>query len=122
MVIGTPARRRKAKREQAERLRREAEEKLASSARREVAAKQEAAAAERERETAEQAIAQADALDPDVPDSRSEADPDAVRSSHWIVHAYESVLPSPVKTPRPPVRGITTSTDELGSLINVTSA
>jgi flagellar biosynthesis/type III secretory pathway M-ring protein FliF/YscJ len=75
VVIGTPARRRKAKREQAERL---SEEKLASSARREVAAKQEAAAAERERETAEQAIAQADALDPDVPDSRSEADPDAV--------------------------------------------
>jgi flagellar biosynthesis/type III secretory pathway M-ring protein FliF/YscJ len=78
VVTGTPARRRKAKREQAERLRREAEEKLASSARRQVAAKQEAAAAEREREAAEQAIAHADALDPDLPDSRSDADHDAM--------------------------------------------
>ena len=77
-LIGTPARRRKAQREEAERLRHEAEEKLASAARREVAAKQQATAAEREREAAEQAIAHADALDPDLPDSRSDADHDAM--------------------------------------------
>ena len=41
------------------------------------------------------------------------------RSSHSIVHAYESARPSPVRMPRPPVRGITTSTDDAGSLISV---
>jgi hypothetical protein len=84
-LIGTPARRRKAQREQAERLRREAEEKLASAARREVAAKHEATAAERDREAAEQAIAQADALDPDPPKPASENDDLA----GWEAHDQE---------------------------------
>jgi flagellar biosynthesis/type III secretory pathway M-ring protein FliF/YscJ len=81
-LIGTPARRRKAQREEAERLRHEAEEKLASAARREVAAKQQATAAEREREAAEQAIAQADVLDPDPPKAASENEDLAAWEAH----------------------------------------
>ena len=50
-------------------LRREAEEKLASAARREVAASEEEAAARREREAAEHAMRQAEAVDPDLPSS-----------------------------------------------------
>jgi len=71
-VIGTPARRRARQREQAEKLRQEAEEKLASAARREVAAEQEAETARRERGAAERAMQQADAVDPDLPDVPSE--------------------------------------------------
>jgi len=65
-VIGTPARRRAAQREKAEELRRAAEEKLASAARREVNARQESAAAESERQAAERALREADAVDPDA--------------------------------------------------------
>jgi uncharacterized protein HemX len=69
VVVGTPARRRAAQREKAERLRQEAEEKLASAARREVTATQETKAARREREVAERAIQRADAVDPDLPEA-----------------------------------------------------
>jgi flagellar biosynthesis/type III secretory pathway M-ring protein FliF/YscJ len=69
VVIGTPARRRAAQREEATELRREATEKLASAAQREAAAAQEAATAERERGAAERAMEQADAVDPDLPDA-----------------------------------------------------
>jgi uncharacterized protein HemX len=68
-VIGTPARRRAAQRENAERLRQEAEEKLASAARREVTARHETELARREREAAERTIQHADAVDPDLPDT-----------------------------------------------------
>jgi hypothetical protein len=67
LVVGTPSRRRAAKREEAERLRQEAEEKLRSAAGREAAASQERAAAERERLAAEEKLNEADAVDPDVP-------------------------------------------------------
>jgi heme exporter protein D len=70
-LIGTPKRRRAAQREKAAELRREAEEKLASAARREVTAKQETTAARHEREAAEQAMLQAEAIDPELPDSPS---------------------------------------------------
>jgi hypothetical protein len=70
-IIGTPARRREAKREEAADLRRDAEEKLATAARREVTARQEAAAAEGERLAAERALEEADAVDPDVSAERA---------------------------------------------------
>ena len=65
-VVGTPARRQAAKREQAEQLRREAEEKLRSAGSREAVARQEQATAERERLAAQDQLAEADAVDPDV--------------------------------------------------------
>jgi flagellar biosynthesis/type III secretory pathway M-ring protein FliF/YscJ len=70
-LIGTPARRRAAKRDEAAELREEAEEKLASAARSEAAASQEEAAARRDRLAAEHAMNQADAVDPDLPDAPS---------------------------------------------------
>jgi flagellar biosynthesis/type III secretory pathway M-ring protein FliF/YscJ len=66
-VVGTPGRRRAAKREQAERLRQEAEEKLRSAAGRDAAARQEEVAAERERLAAQEQLQEADAVDPDLP-------------------------------------------------------
>jgi flagellar biosynthesis/type III secretory pathway M-ring protein FliF/YscJ len=65
-LIGTPERRRAARREKAAELRREAEEKLASAARREVTARQESTAADRERQSAERALEEANAVDPDA--------------------------------------------------------
>jgi hypothetical protein len=65
-LVGTPGRRRAARREKAAELRREAEEKLASAARREVTVRQESAAADRERQAAERAMEEADAVDPDA--------------------------------------------------------
>jgi hypothetical protein len=77
VVIGTPARRRKAKRKQAERLRREAEE--TSHRPRAVRSRHSRRQLQRNvNARPQQAIAQADALDPDLPDSRSHADHDAV--------------------------------------------
>jgi flagellar biosynthesis/type III secretory pathway M-ring protein FliF/YscJ len=73
-LIGTPARRRAAKRDQAAELREEAEEKLASAARREAAATKEEAGARRDRLAAEHAMNQADDIDPDLPDESSTAD------------------------------------------------
>jgi flagellar biosynthesis/type III secretory pathway M-ring protein FliF/YscJ len=73
-MIGTPARRRAAKRDEAAELRDEAGEKLASAARREAAASQEEAAARRDRLAAEHAMSQADAVDPDLPDAPSPVD------------------------------------------------
>jgi flagellar biosynthesis/type III secretory pathway M-ring protein FliF/YscJ len=67
VVIGSPARRRAAKREKAEALRREAEERLKTAAGREATARQEQAAAERERLSAEAKLEEADAVDPDLP-------------------------------------------------------
>jgi type VI protein secretion system component VasK len=67
LVVGTPARRRAAKRDEAEQLRREAEEKLRSAAGREAAAQQEQAVAERERIAAERQLEEADVVDPDIP-------------------------------------------------------
>jgi type II secretory pathway pseudopilin PulG len=67
LVVGTPSRRRAAKRDEAERLRQEAEEELRSAAGREATASQEQAAAERERFAAEEKLKEADAVDPDVP-------------------------------------------------------
>ena len=67
LVLGTPSRRRAAKREEAERLRQEAEEKLRSAAGREATASQEQATAQRERLTAEEKLREADTVDPDVP-------------------------------------------------------
>jgi type II secretory pathway pseudopilin PulG len=67
LVVGTPSRRRAAKREEAERLRQEAEEKLRSAAGRKATASQEQAAAERELLTAKEKLQEADAVDPDVP-------------------------------------------------------
>jgi flagellar biosynthesis/type III secretory pathway M-ring protein FliF/YscJ len=75
-VVGTPSRRRAAKREQAERLRQEAEEKLRSAAGRDAAARQEEAAAERERLAAQEQLEEADAVDPDLPAQASR--PDAI--------------------------------------------
>jgi hypothetical protein len=66
-VVGTPGRRRAAKRDEAERLRQEAEERLRSAAGREATASQEQAAAERERLAAEEKLREADAVDPDLP-------------------------------------------------------
>jgi flagellar biosynthesis/type III secretory pathway M-ring protein FliF/YscJ len=74
VLIGTPARRRAAKREKAAELRQQAEEKLASAARREVAAEQETTAASRDRLAAEHAMDQADVIDPDLPDTATPAD------------------------------------------------
>jgi type II secretory pathway pseudopilin PulG len=68
LVVGTPSRRRAAKREEAGRLRQEAEEGLRSAAGREATAAQEQAAAERERVAAEEKLKEADAVDPDLPD------------------------------------------------------
>jgi peptidoglycan/LPS O-acetylase OafA/YrhL len=65
-LVGTPGRRRAARREKAGELRRAAEEKLVSAARREVTARQESAAADRERQAAERAMEEADAVDPDA--------------------------------------------------------
>jgi flagellar biosynthesis/type III secretory pathway M-ring protein FliF/YscJ len=73
-VVGTPGRRRAAKHEQAEYLRQEAEEKLRSAAGRDAAARQEKAAAERERLTAQKQLAEADAVDPDLPVQTSTPD------------------------------------------------
>jgi hypothetical protein len=73
-VVGTPGRRRAAKREQAERLRQEAEEKLRSAAGRDAAARQEEAAAERERLAAQEQLEEADAVDPDLPAQASRPD------------------------------------------------
>jgi type II secretory pathway pseudopilin PulG len=73
LVIRTPTRRLDARREKAAELRREAEERLASAGRREALARHEAARSRSERVAGEQAIQQADAIDPDLPD-RSSAD------------------------------------------------
>ena len=67
LLVGTPSRRRAAKRGEAERLRQEAEEGLRSAAGREATASQEQAAAERERLAAEEKLKEADAVDPDLP-------------------------------------------------------
>jgi hypothetical protein len=72
IVIGTPSRRLKARRERAAELRQEAEERLASAGRREAVARQEEARSRSERLAGEQAIQQADAIDPDLPDTSSE--------------------------------------------------
>ena len=74
LTVGTPARRRAAKREEAEQLRREAEEKLRSAAGREAAARVEEATAERERLAAQSKLEEADAVDPDLPAETSSAD------------------------------------------------
>jgi hypothetical protein len=66
IVIGAPAGRRALQREKADQLREEAEEKLIAAARREAAARTEEATAHRERLAAEQAMKQADAIDPDL--------------------------------------------------------
>jgi hypothetical protein len=79
VLVGTPARRRAAKREQAAELRGEAEQKLASAARREAAVRQEQAAAERDRIAAEHAMEQADAVDPDLPETPSGVDTGTAR-------------------------------------------
>jgi flagellar biosynthesis/type III secretory pathway M-ring protein FliF/YscJ len=68
VVVGTPTRRLEARREKAAELRREAEERLASAGRREAIARQEEAKSRSERLAGEQAIQQADAIDPDLPD------------------------------------------------------
>jgi len=67
VLVGTPARRRAAKRDAAQQLRNEAEEKLRSAAGREAAAKQEQAVAERERIAGERQLEEADVIDPDIP-------------------------------------------------------
>ena len=69
-VVGTPSRRREAKRKQAEALRQEADQQLKAAAEREATARQEKAAAERERLAAERKIDEADGLDPDLPSSQ----------------------------------------------------
>jgi flagellar biosynthesis/type III secretory pathway M-ring protein FliF/YscJ len=79
-VVGTPGRRRAAKREQAERLRQEAEEKLRSAAGREAAARHEQAAAERERLAAQNQLEQADAVDPDL-SAQASSDPSVGRGA-----------------------------------------
>ncbi len=81
VTVGTPGRRQAAKREQADRLRQQAEEKLRSAAGREAAARQEQAAAERERLAAQNHLEQADAVDPDVPAQPSRANPNVGRSA-----------------------------------------
>jgi len=73
-VVGTPSRRRAAQREQAQRLRQEAEEKLRSAATRDAAARQEQEAAERERLAAQEQLKEADAVDPDHPAQASRPD------------------------------------------------
>ena len=65
-MIGTPGRRRAAKRERANQLRQEAEEQLNAAVLREATARQEQAAAERERLAAKQKLNEADAVDPDL--------------------------------------------------------
>jgi hypothetical protein len=72
IVIGTPTRRLEAKREKAAELRREAEERLASAGRREAIARQVEARSRSDRVAGEQAIRQADAIDPDLPDRSRE--------------------------------------------------
>jgi predicted Holliday junction resolvase-like endonuclease len=72
IAIGTPTRRLEARREKAAELRQEAEERLASAGRREATARQEEARSRRERLAGEQAIQQADAIDPDLPDASRE--------------------------------------------------
>ena len=81
VTVGTPGRRQAAKREQAERLRQQAEEKLRSAAGREAAARQEQAAAERERLAAQNHLEQADAVDPDLPAQPSRANPNVGRGT-----------------------------------------
>src|SRR4029453_5374345 len=91
-VVGTPSRRRAAKREEAERLRQEAEEKLRSAAGREATASQEQAAAERERLAAEDQLKQADAGDPDFPVETPESErPTSCPSSgrSWLTRTAE---------------------------------
>jgi hypothetical protein len=80
-VVGTPARRRAARREQAEQLRREAEQKLRSAAGREAAARQEHAVAARERVDAQSQFEEADAVDPDLPAQASRAEPSVGRGA-----------------------------------------
>ena len=74
-LVGTPGRRRAARREKAAELRRQAEEKLASAARREVTVRQESAAANRERQAADRAMEEAEAVDPDAARTAATAEP-----------------------------------------------
>jgi type II secretory pathway pseudopilin PulG len=81
LLVGTPARRRAAKRDHAQQLRNEAEEKLRSAAGREAAAKQEQAVAERERTAGERKLEEADVIDPDIPTETGTRDQARPRSA-----------------------------------------
>jgi hypothetical protein len=72
VLIGTPTRRLEARREKAAELRRKAEDRLASAARREALAHQQEARSRSDRLAGEEAMQEADAIDPDLPDTAPE--------------------------------------------------